>query len=132
MEEDKYSVAMKSMEAKVHTIFSELVGDKAFSLSSTMLAKDTIQRIKSVYAEELGLRRASNLGMNMSDWHSDAAFVVALHLFPERFTALEIRAGVEMFLSHAPNHIVAACDLIGIVITPVQEEDPELWGDNQS
>ncbi|MBP7687031.1 MAG: hypothetical protein KA765_03960 [Thermoflexales bacterium] len=132
MEETNYSLAMKSVEAKVYTIFSELVGDRASSLSSTVLAPDIIQRIKSIYAEKLGLYRASNLGMNMSDWHSDAAFVVALHLFPERFTDMEVRAGVEMFLHHAPNHIVAACGLIGEVITSVQEENPELWRDDQS
>lgn len=63
--------------------------------------------------DEYDLLTAGNLGLHMADWNSDAAFVVALHLFPERFTPKEIRDGVGLFLCHAPNHIRAACGITG-------------------
>jgi len=44
----------------------------------------------------------------MTDWNSDAAFITAFLLFPERFTAEEIRRGILDFLIHAPNHLAAA------------------------
>jgi hypothetical protein len=39
--------------------------------------------------------------------------IVALHLYPERFTPKEIEAGVELFLCHVPNHVIAAARLAG-------------------
>jgi hypothetical protein len=68
--------------------------------------------IASALANEYG-PKAKAIAFHMADWNSDAAFVVAVHLFPERFTAEEIAAGVRMFLIHAPNHIRAACVLTG-------------------
>ena len=48
----------------------------------------------------------------MMDWHGDAVFLIALSLFPERFTDEEIRQGVIWFLIHAGYHIPEAADLI--------------------
>jgi hypothetical protein len=44
----------------------------------------------------------------MLDWNGEAAFIVALLLYPERFSSDEIEAGITGFLIHAPNHIPAA------------------------
>jgi hypothetical protein len=38
-------------------------------------------------------------------------FIAALLLFPERFTAEEIRSGILDFLIHAPDHLTAAAKL---------------------
>jgi hypothetical protein len=48
------------------------------------------------------------------DWHGDATFLIALSLFPERFTDAEIRQGVIWFLIHAGYHIPEAARLIDI------------------
>jgi len=40
-----------------------------------------------------------------------AAFFGSVALAPERFTPAEIRAGIGLFLTHAPNHIREACRL---------------------
>jgi hypothetical protein len=39
--------------------------------------------------------------------------LVAVQMYPERFTAEEVRAGVQAFLIHAPNHVAAAAHLSG-------------------
>jgi len=56
---------------------------------------------------------AWDIGINVADWQGDAAFLVALHLFPERFTAEEIEEGVRSLLLHVPAHVVAAARLLG-------------------
>jgi hypothetical protein len=98
-----------SVRQKVNTIFHEMAGDRAEKLN--WIAKDVIARIKGIYKKKYGPHVASTLGMHMTDWNYDAAFIVALCLFPERFTDEEIDAGVGMFLIHAPNHIRAACQI---------------------
>jgi hypothetical protein len=45
--------------------------------------------------------------------NSDAAFIMALHLFPERFTREEIEDGVQGFVIHVPNHVAEAAKLLG-------------------
>lgn len=57
---------------------------------------------------QFGSERAREIAFHLLDWNSDAAFIVALLLFPERFTKLEIAAGIDTFLIHAPNHIPLA------------------------
>jgi hypothetical protein len=56
---------------------------------------------------------ADQIAFHLTDWSSDAAFIVALHLFPERFTSEEIEAGVGLFLCHVPIHVIAAARLAG-------------------
>ena len=103
--------AHDSVCAKVQSIISEIAGGRAGALDG--IDKHVIGRIKSIFLEDYGPRVASTLGMHLSDWNYDAAFIVALHLFPERFTDEEIKAGIGMFLCHAPNHIRAACNITG-------------------
>ncbi len=64
-------------------------------------------------ATEEQILHADQIAFHLSDWSSDAAFVVALHLFPERFTPEEIKAAVDMFLVHVPSHVIAAARLAG-------------------
>jgi hypothetical protein len=95
-----------SVRGKVSVVFRELVGDRARELTGSMLSPRTKDAIATALAERYGDDTATKVALHMSDWNSDAAFVVALHLFPERFTQDEIEAGIGMFLIHAPNHIV--------------------------
>jgi hypothetical protein len=106
------SDAIDTVGRKVAAIFAELVGDRAKRLDGSVIAEPAMSSIASALAEQYG-QKAAEIAFHMADWNSDAAFVVAVHLFPERFTAEEIAAGVELFLVHAPNHIRAACGLAG-------------------
>ncbi len=117
-----------SLRQKVRDIFTELTPDRATTLAGDRLAKNIIFRIKAIFAKEYGARKASTLGLHMSDWNQDAAFIVALHLYPERFTDEEIKVGIDLFLIHAPNHIRAACEITGqYVWENFPESDPDEW-----
>ena len=109
--------AAQTFLRKVRTILDELVGDRALNLGRNG-ARDVIS---AALAEELGVERAADVGFHLSDWGEDAAFLVALHLFPEQFTVEEIRDGVTALLIHAPNHIAAAAHLAGWPLRDVFE-----------
>jgi hypothetical protein len=102
-----------SVKQKVAAIFSELVGERASRLDGSTIAEPAMSTIAAAFAEEYDAKRAFGIGLHMADWNWDAAFIVAVHLFPERFTAEEIRDGVGLFLCHAPNHIREACRITG-------------------
>jgi hypothetical protein len=72
-------------------------------------------------APVFGDRTARDVAFHLTDWNSNAAFLVALLLSPESFTAEEIRGEVQAFLVHAPNHVAAAAKLGG---WPVED----VWG----
>jgi hypothetical protein len=98
---------------KVLGIFAELVGDRAKRLDGSTLAEPAMSAISRAFASDYERATADAIGLHMADWNSDAAFMVAVHLFPERFTEEEIRDGVGCFLIHAPNHIREACRITG-------------------
>lgn len=115
--------AVDSYRAKVSAIFEGLVGEKATDLCEGLCDGTFANKVKeALLAErEMDEQTAYDIGFHLSDWHADAAFIVALHLFPERFTSEEIVAGTQQCLIHAPNHMAAAAALFGY---PVQD----VWG----
>lgn len=76
-------------------------------------------------ADEAKILHADEIAFHLTDWSAEAAFLVALHLFPERFTKEEIEEGVLAFLIHAPNHIVAAARLSGHPVEDIFKEDDD-------
>jgi hypothetical protein len=62
---------------------------------------------------DLPAQHAYDLAFHLSDWRADAAFLLALHLAPDRFSPEEVKEGVTQFLVHAPNHVAAAAKLGG-------------------
>jgi len=72
----------------------------------------TVQ-ISEAISSEHGSKTAAEIGFHLGDWQADAAFLVALHLFPERFTTQDIEDGVRSFLIHVPAHVIAAARLAG-------------------
>jgi hypothetical protein len=107
---------LDTVQTKVLSIFTELAGDRAQRLDGSVESTAAKDAITAALAEDYGCDRASNIALHMADWNSDAAFIVALHLFPERFTPGEIDAGIGLFLCHAPNHIREACRLTGAYV----------------
>lgn len=105
--------AHERVRGKVSELFVELAGDRADQLDSAAIARNSIAALSTALSPDYGAGTAAKVAMHLADWNADAAFLVALHLFPERFTAEEIRAGVGHFLVHAPNHIREACRLTG-------------------
>jgi hypothetical protein len=119
------SDAMESVRRKVAAIFAELVGERAKRLDGSAIAEPAMSALERALGEQYG-ENARDIAFHMADWNSDAAFMVAVHLFPERFTPEEIAAGVGLFLVHARNHIRAACGLTGQYVWENFPDDDEL------
>ncbi|HLX64939.1 MAG TPA: hypothetical protein VKX17_26960 [Planctomycetota bacterium] len=109
---DAFKTALRTYKEKVAAIFTELAGERAKRLRGDKFPYEINHIITmALCEEEVSEKRYAEfdeISFNLTDWSSDAAFLVALHLFPERFTAEEIRAGVHMFLTHAPHHVAEA------------------------
>lgn len=121
MRERVDEVLVKAAHDKAAVILAEMAGERGGILHSGGVGTAGQEKIRKALHEDLGEQLASDIGFHMTDWQSDAGFVVALHLFPERFTIEEVRAGIVNFLIHAPNHIAAAAKLTGYPITDVFE-----------
>ena len=105
-----------SVEDKVKAIFRELAGDRAAILDGGRYPTGIAATITAALAAEPdndASLQAKEIAFHLADWQAEAAFLVALHLFPERFTSAEICEGVEGFLIHAPHHVIAAARLGG-------------------
>jgi hypothetical protein len=105
--------AHDSVRAKVDAIFRELAGDRALALRGNVNARLANDILGEALAAERDPLKADQLAFNLVDWNADAAFLVSVMLFPERFTPEELRAGVDMFLLHVPAHVLAAARLGG-------------------
>jgi len=103
----------ESVRGKVLAIFAALVGDRAGRLDGAVIATPAMDAITGALAERYGVEKADEIGFHIADWNSGAAFIVALHLFPERFTPEEIEAGLDLFLLDVPYHIREAVRLTG-------------------
>jgi hypothetical protein len=102
---------------KVRAIFHELAGERAERLFVAI--PPATEDIAHAVAIDIRDSIAQDIAFHLSDWTSDAAFLLAVHLFPERFTREEIEAGVGLFLIHAPNHVAAAAKLYGRPVSDV-------------
>ena len=95
---------------KARDISREFFGDKTCNIP------DVQDRIAKAVAEGSSkkkfLKKGWEIGFHLMDWHGDAKFLIALSLFPERFTDAEIRQGVIWFLNHAGYHVPEAERLI--------------------
>jgi hypothetical protein len=100
-----------TVNEKVLAIFREWVGERAKRLNGSEVSQAAMDAITAALAGDRGMTKAADIAFHMADWNWDAAFIVAVHLFPERFTPEEIDAGIGLFLCHAPNHIREACRL---------------------
>ena len=111
--------AQRDIDAKVLSVFREMVGDRAGRLEGPDSASDVKKSIADAIAADHAAESASGIGFHLSDWGLDAAFLVALRLFPERLSGEEIKAGVTNLIIHAPNHLAAAAKLAGYPIQDV-------------
>jgi hypothetical protein len=102
-----------SVDSKVFEIFRAAFGERAQHLSATAPALAAKQAVRDAFLPDEDPKVADELGFHLADWGSDAAFVVALHLFPEQFTAEEIRAASHALAAHVPYHAAAAAQLLG-------------------
>ncbi len=84
-------------DAKVAAIFYELVGERASRLHEAHYNHDSAAAITAALSSSPDDRTARDIAFNLTDWASDAAFIVAVQLFPERFSEAVIADGVNCF-----------------------------------
>ena len=110
-----------STREKVAAIFTELVGTQAERLSGSRYLADVNSRITSVLTKgdisDPDILRKDEAGLHIIDWQAEAAFIVALSLYPERFTDDEIEEGIISLLQHAPSHLVKAAKILDYPIS---------------
>jgi len=109
--------ALDSVREKVLALFSELVGARTARLGEPG-AGETRKTLATALSADYPPDTAREIAFHLVDWHTDAAFIMAVHLFPERFSPEELCAGAQVLLVHAPNHLAAAAKLTG---NPVED-----------
>ena len=102
-----------SFRAKVARIFIDAFGERAALFKGGIPARTANDKLGIALADELDPLVADEVAFHLVDWETDAAFLVAFMMFPERFTASELQAAVDMFLMHVPAHVQAAARLAG-------------------
>ena len=109
---------MSSVADKVQQIFLELVGSRAEMLRGDRFPAGICSVVGKALCEgdfsEASVLRNDEIALNIVDWNSDAAFLVAVHLFPERFSSEEIRGGVWRLMLHVPDHLREAAQLMNL------------------
>ncbi|MCP5234468.1 MAG: hypothetical protein H6945_01845 [Zoogloeaceae bacterium] len=111
--------AYDSVTAKVQAIFEEIAGARAAVLRGDHAAREANAILANALAEDIDQIRADEMAFHLVDWNSDAAFIVAFLLFPDRFTPAELRAAADLFLVHVPAHVLAAARLGGYEATDI-------------
>lgn len=99
----------RQIHDKVVQIFSELVPGRSDRLDFFKDNDTATDAIAAALANDSP--RSKEMAFHLSDFRTDAAFLVALHLFPERFTPEEVSAGVWQFMAHVPYHIKMAMEI---------------------
>src|SRR4051812_44002617 len=100
----------EALESRIDEVFS-FAAERAENLRR--VAFSARERIVSVLEAEFGKTKAEEISFHLADWNGDAAFMVALILYPERFTDEEVRWGIELLSIHLPAHAMAAATLLG-------------------
>ena len=109
---------------KVLAIFRALDHERADRLRGNRPAVELMETVRVGLADDYPDELASDVAFHLADWNADAAFLVALNLFPERFTREEISEGIRGLLIHAPNHLAAAAKLGGFAISDIFKVGP--------
>ncbi|HEV7279150.1 MAG TPA: hypothetical protein VGN57_02955 [Pirellulaceae bacterium] len=108
---ERLQKVQESWESKVREIFQQTFGERSRAILGHQPFSDADRLLIDAHREDWGDLKAADIAFHMTDWKADAAAIVALHLFPEKFTPEEAQLLVQDFLIHAPSHIRAACVL---------------------
>jgi hypothetical protein len=96
-----------------------LVQDRADALKGDALPHTARAAIAAALASEtdLSAAQADEMALHLTDWNSDAAFLVAVILYPECFTPEEISDGIIKCMVHVPDHLLAAYRIGGYEVS---------------
>jgi hypothetical protein len=111
----------EDVDVKVQSILRQFVGNRIERLRGDVSNNNTRDTFIAALTPRYGNDVAGEIAFHLADWNSDAAFILAMHLHPEQFTAEQIQQGVEGFLCHVPNHTAAAAKLGGYPVEDIFE-----------
>jgi phosphoribosyl 1,2-cyclic phosphodiesterase len=107
---DEIAAEGLAFKKKINDMFAEVVGDRAKVLDG--LPHDIRKRIQNaLQATGEDVQVARDTAFHLTDINSDIAFLMAVYLFPERFTDQEIDYGIGGLIIHMPNHLFAAAKI---------------------
>ena len=89
---------------KARAIFTKAFdarGSLLFKSSSTAAMMETIG---TAFARRMNREKAADVGFHLGDWASDAALVLALHMFPKKFSPEEVRHVTDYLAAGLPYH----------------------------
>ena len=95
---------------KTAQIFGEICPARSRKLidpsapESVDIGQELRERISQIFTKRFGPEKAQEFAIHVTGFPSDAAFLVALFLFPERFTDEEVAAGIRCFGIEASFH----------------------------
>jgi hypothetical protein len=111
-----------TVRQKVLAIFTALASDRAERLrGDEPPSSEVLDAFRDALVADHSPEVARAIAIHLVDWNWEAAFIVAVHLFPEQFKPEELLVGTDMLLSHAPNHLAAAATIVGHPIEDVFE-----------
>ncbi|MBI5091611.1 MAG: hypothetical protein HZB26_04105 [Candidatus Hydrogenedentes bacterium] len=108
---------MADVHEKVQSIFQRIAGDRANVLRGEHYPAGRNSLITSALEEGgagsdvYDIVKLDRIGFHLVNCNADAAFLVALLLYPEEFSAEEIRDGVESFMLDSSWHCAEALRL---------------------
>jgi hypothetical protein len=102
-----------SVRQKTWQIFSDAFGSRADVFKAGVPARAANNVLSDALASDFHPQVADEIAFHLVDWKTDAGFLIAFLLFPERLTKEELQAGADMLLMHAPAHVLAAARLAG-------------------
>ncbi len=119
---ERLQTARRSARAKT----AEVLGRAPSELSERALLQR--QRAARKAIEEAlgkgygGASDARDIAFHLSEWFEEAAFLVALHLDPNRFSKTEIKAGVSDVLAYVLDHMWEAARVAGVPLPCLEDE----------
>jgi hypothetical protein len=120
------SVGKRALRTKIHLLFREAFGSRAERLLFSDYSGETSQAVRAAYYRRLKKEKADDLAFHIWDWREEAAFAVALNLYPEKFSPEEIREGILIFACHAPYHVNGVAKSLDLEILAPSDEEPKL------
>jgi hypothetical protein len=98
---------------KTRAIFIRAFGSRAGLLFKGVSTQMMMDSISAAFARHMCREKAADIGFHIGDWAHDAALVLALHMFPERFTRDEIRHLTDFVAAGMPYHSAALATHFG-------------------
>lgn len=114
----------RDIKAKVREVLSEPLDERLQGLFP--FPHEAGARITRALKKDFGEETAWDIAFHLLDWQEDGAVLLAIALFPEKFTLEEIRSEIGRYIVHAPNHIAAAAKLLEWPIEDTAEGGPLL------